>query len=197
MATNKTEPPTTRPARRVARWWLAAATFAIGLLVGVVIAGLLIRSSPDTTSAGGDPASSGGAVTSGTATSTGTDQPGGATVEILVNEECLRAINAAEDAYNTIDRVAAAIGEFDLAALDGIIRELQPLQKALQSDVSACTVKTRLPDGSLVATELPATTTVTPEPTVTVTESSVTTTGTTAGAGTSPSAPTTAPATTG
>lgn len=158
------------PVRRIARWWFAGGVFVVGLLVGVVIAGLLIRSTPAalTTDGAADPSgvATSEASSDGTATSSG-----GASVEIIVNEECLRAINEAEDAYNTIDRIASAIGEFDLATLDGIIRELQPLQAALRADVTACQVKTRLPGGAVVESTLPELTSSEAVPEVIVTDS--------------------------
>lgn len=187
-------PAAPRP-RRAARWWLAGGTFVVGLLVGVVIAGLLIRSSPAADSAGSAPVS-GGTGTPGSASSAEATPSVGATVEIVVNDECLRAINEAQDAYNTIDRIGAAIGDFDLSALDGIIRELQPLQAALRADVSACKVKTRLPDGSLVQSELASTTSVDSPPTVIVDPSSDDrTTGNDPSTGIAPT--TSAPVTTG
>ncbi len=138
-----------RPARGVARWWLAGGTFVVGLLVGVLIAGLLITNSPEPGAADGTSPSGG---TTSAPSSEAAADTSGATVEILVNEPCLRAINAAQDAYGAIERIAGAITDLDFAALDGIVRELQPLQAALRDDVAACEVSTRLPDGSVVTT---------------------------------------------
>lgn len=168
--------PIRRPSRAV-RWWLAGGFFAVGLLVGVVIAGLLIRSSPDVTSDEASVPSSGTPSASGSADPSATESAG-AEIQIVVNEACLRAVNAAEDAYGAIDRIGSAVSGLDLTALDGIIRELQPLQQSLRDDIAACTVSARLPDGSLQETSLPGTSESAPEPTVIVTGSS-TSSGTT------------------
>lgn len=148
--------PTGRPPRAI-RWWLAGGAFVIGVLAGVVIAGLLIRSTPDVGSETASAATSSGTTSPVSSDGTATDAPG-AEVQIVVNDACLRAINAAQDAYSAIERVGSAVADFDLTALDGIIRELQPLQQALRDDVAACNVQARLPDGSLTETSLPGTT---------------------------------------
>jgi hypothetical protein len=167
--------PANGPVRRTARWWMAAGTFVVGLLAGVVLAGLLIRNAPEPAEAQEGPVMSTGDTTSPTATGT---NPPGAEVEIVVNEACLRAVNAAQDAYNAIERIAGAITDLNFSELDGIVRDLQPIQQALQADVSACQMSARLPDGSMMTTSVqptasgepsepsePATTTSPPTPT--------------------------------
>jgi len=81
----------------------------------------------------------------------------GASVQIVVNEACLRAINEGQDAYNAINKIGDAVRDLNLTTLDDIIRQLQPLQGALRADVSGCHVTSRLPDGSLISTALPTT----------------------------------------
>ena len=160
--------PAAPTGRRAAWWWLAGGTFVVGLLVGVLVAGLLIRNAPEPgSSAGATPSTGEDPAVTSAATTTGVS---GATVEILVNEACLRALNAAQDAYGAIERVGGAIVDLDFAELDAIVRQLQPLQAALRNDVSACQVSTRLPDGSLVTSSVqPTPVDGTTEPDVTVT----------------------------
>lgn len=151
-----------RSPRRAARWWLAAGTFVLGLAAGVIITGLLASDSsipiagrtvsPDTalstTAVVGSMAS---------ASSSSSSSAPGASVQIVVNEACLRAINEGQDAYNAINKIGDAVRDLNLTTLDDIIRQLQPLQGALRADVSGCHVTSRLPDGSLISTALPTT----------------------------------------
>jgi len=151
-----------RSPRRAARWWLAAGTFVLGLAAGVIITGLLASDSsipiagrtvsPDTalssTAVVGSMASS---------SSSSSSSAPGASVQIVVNEACLRAINEGQDAYNAINKIGDAVRDLNLTTLDDIIRQLQPLQGALRADVSGCHVTSRLPDGSLISTALPTT----------------------------------------
>jgi hypothetical protein len=149
-----------RSPRRAARWWLAAGTFVLGLAAGVIITGLLASDSsipiagrtvsPDT-------ALSSTAVVGSMASSSSSSSAPGASVQIVVNEACLRAINEGQDAYNAINKIGDAVRDLNLTTLDDIIRQLQPLQGALRADVSGCHVTSRLPDGSLISTALPTT----------------------------------------
>ncbi|MEO5834470.1 MAG: hypothetical protein ABJA16_00305 [Nakamurella sp.] len=154
-------PAVTRKPARASRWWIAGVTFVVGLLAGVVVAGLLIRSSP---SVGADPASTAPSETSTATTSgaDGTSPSSGAEVQIVVNDACLRAINGAQDAYNIINRIGSALTDFNLTALDGIIRDLQPLQASLRDDIAGCSASARLPDGSLTPTSLSGTSSAEP-----------------------------------
>jgi len=166
--------PVNRRFRRAARWWLAAGAFVLGLLAGVVITGLLIQGPPS--SVAGPTGVPGTTTSSETASTTGPSSmaspSSGASVQIVVNDACLRAINEAQDAYNAINKIGDAVRQFNLSTLDDIIRQLQPLQGALRNDVSACHVTARLPDGSLISTTLPQESTIlatTPAPVSTAT----------------------------
>jgi len=151
-----------RSPRRAARWWLAAGTFVLGLAAGVIITGLLASDS-SIPSAGRtvspDTALSTTAVVGSMASSSSSSSSSapGASVQIVVNEACLRAINEGQDAYNAINKIGDAVRDLNLTTLDDIIRQLQPLQGALRADVSGCHVTSRLPDGSLISTALPTT----------------------------------------
>lgn len=151
--------PVNRRFRRAARWWLAAGAFVLGLLAGVVITGLLIQGPPS--SVAGPTGVPGTTTSSETASTTGPSSmaspSSGASVQIVVNDACLRAINEAQDAYNAINKIGDAVRDLNLTTLDDIIRQLQPLQGALRADVSGCHVTSRLPDGSLISTALPTT----------------------------------------
>jgi hypothetical protein len=131
--------------RRALRWWTLTGVFVLGLLVGALMVGLL---------AGGSPvppgAAAGGATTPGAGGSAGAtaESPSGATGELVVNDACLRAINAAQDTVDVVEGIGEAISAFNAARLDEIVRQLQPLQRRLQENVQACEVEGRLPSAS-------------------------------------------------
>jgi len=136
------------PGRRALRWAVAAGTFVIGLIVGGVLVGLLSGGGSDVPIATGTPApASGGPGFSGAPIPT----TAGATAEIVVNDACLDALNAAEDVSGTVDDLSQAAADVNLAQLDEVIRRLQPLAPRLQEGLQACHVVTRLPDGSTVS----------------------------------------------
>lgn len=156
-------PPTTaeRQPRQFARWGLVAGTFVVGLFVGVIVAGVLIRSPSDavvgpTGAPDASPSAAGSAAPPTSTAPTSTAPSAAATVQIVVNDGCLRAVNEAQDAYSAINEIGAAVSHADLSTLDHIIRQLQPLQGALGKDLSGCHVTTRLPNGALVPTTLPS-----------------------------------------
>lgn len=149
------------PADPARSWWLATGTFVIGLFLGALIIGLL--STGSTT-----PAESPGAAALGppvVTASTGTAPAGSSDMNsITVNDACLRAVNAAQDAHTALTDIGAAARQLNVAQLDEIVRRLQPLQKTLQANLTACRITTPSPRGSLSSTELPEipTTSITP-----------------------------------
>lgn len=154
-----------RTPRRAARWWLAAGTFVVGLAAGVIISGLLASgsASPIAGNVSPDTVPLTTAVVGSTAAASSVAPSSGASVQIIVNQACLRAINEGQDAYDAINKIGDAVRNFNLTTLDDVIRQLQPLQGALRSDLSDCHVTARLPDGSLISTALPtASSTLTP-----------------------------------
>ena len=68
----------------------------------------------------------------------------------MVNDACLRALNAAQDIYAAVDDLGEAASQLNAARLDEVIRQLQPLQERLRGNIQDCHVVTRLPDGSTV-----------------------------------------------
>ena len=94
-----------------------------------------------------------------------------------MNDACLRAVNAAQNALSAFQDIGEAARSFNAAELDSIIRRLQPLQSSLLDDVNACKVTTRLPNGVTIASSLPGS----PAPTMSVTGSTNTTVGPTTG----------------
>jgi hypothetical protein len=118
--------------------WLAAGTFVLGLVTGVLLLGLLGQDPPVAASvpeAGADPA----------APSTSAAGP---TSVVELNEACLRAINAAQDIAATVDDLGAAAAVLDAAQLDEVIRRLQPLQERLQENTAACEATGSVPTGT-------------------------------------------------
>jgi hypothetical protein len=144
------------------RGWLAPAVFVAGLLVGGVLVGVL-RDDP--------PLPVAGSTAAATLPSEGADaepapdgSAAGGTVELVVNDECLRAVNAAQDMARVVDDLGEAAADLDAARLDEVVRRLQPLQDRLQADVTACRAVTRLPDGSAVTSTTPRPPSSTPAP---------------------------------
>ena len=139
---------------RAGQWWLAAGALVVGLVLGVVLTGLLSEGSPLPGEAAAE--SSADATTASTAAAT--TGSSGATAEIVVNEACLRAINAARDTYRSLDDIGEAASNLDAAQLDDIIRRLQPLRSALTVSFDACRIATQQEDGGTVTSEVPLTT---------------------------------------
>lgn len=130
--------------RRLARWWGWAGVFVLGLLVGGIIVGLLNDETVVPPSA-----TDGGATTSAPVSSApqNTASPG-ATGQVVLGEDCLRAINAAQDLVGLVDDLAEALADFNAARLDEIVRELQPLQDRLRGGVDECNVRATIATGS-------------------------------------------------
>lgn len=138
------EPPATGRWRlgRAARWWAAAGAFVVGLLVGGVLVGFAAGGSaplPQGTTARRTPSAG--------APGTPTPTPAGATGQVAVNQACLRALNAAQDIYGTLDDLGNAARQFNAARLDEVIQQLEPLQARLRQNLGDCDVSARLPGG--------------------------------------------------
>ena len=120
------------------RWWVAGVTAVGGLILGVLLTGLLIGTTPDFGSAAQD---------AGQAPASGNPQPSEAvpvTAEARVNAACLRVINDAQDVYRIISGVGEAAADVDLQRLDDIVRRLQPLEARLERDLLGCRVDTSI-----------------------------------------------------
>ena len=121
-----------RPAKRT-RWWFATATFGAGVVVGILLVGLLVATTPGFVSE----ARSG----------QNTPAPGvpsasvQVAVEAQVNAACLRVINEAQDVYGALTGLDEAVDAVDLQQLDDIVRRLQPIQPRLAQDLSDCEVR--------------------------------------------------------
>lgn len=137
--TDTAAPEATGPTTMI-RWWVAALTGLGGLVVGVVVAAVLLATTPQF-----------GTGATGTA-----DQPDGPTsdgsvpvvVEARVNAACLRVINEAQDVVRILGGVDEATDDVDLLELDDLVRRLQPVESRLQRDLRQCRVDTSAPTGS-------------------------------------------------
>src|SRR5690348_7870058 len=108
MAETEEGPATRRTwSGRAARWWAAAGAFVVGLLVGGVLVGVFAGGSTPLP-AGTTAQPSQGASPVGSPTPT----PAGATGQVTVNQACLRALNAAQDIYGTLDDLGNAAAQF-------------------------------------------------------------------------------------
>ena len=152
VTTNYTTPAESHPGpppKRAAGWFLAAGTFIAGLLIGAVAVGLFSEGSPvpQATAAGGQTSTSASA-SRGTTEGTGAS---GATAQVTVNDACLQALTAAQEAATNINAIADAAKNFDARRLDEIVRGLQPLEQRLNDDIAACNVTSELPNGVIVS----------------------------------------------
>lgn len=147
MADSATRPPAGREWRhRVVRWWAAGLAFVVGLLVGALLVGLL--SGYPAVSPGASGVEEPSVDEPGAAEPDDADTPesAGATGQIAVNASCLRTINAAQDVFEAVQGLGEALTELDAGRLDEIVRQLQPLQRRLQSDLEDCDVDGQITD---------------------------------------------------
>jgi hypothetical protein len=130
--------------RRALRWWGGAGAFVAGLLLGAVLVGLL---SQDTVVVAAPVPRDEDVVPSGPAAGGGTTE-GGATGQVTIDDDCLRAVNAAQDVADLVDEMGEAIAALDAARMDEVVRGLQPLQRRLQGSVQTCDVRAGASAGS-------------------------------------------------
>ncbi|WP_116451856.1 hypothetical protein [Blastococcus litoris] len=140
---------------------VVAVVFLLGLTLGAVTVGLLSDSAP--LPAAGQPGADAG---DGPLIDVDLDQDPG---PFQVNAPCLRAFNAAQDAYVAMDDLGQAAAALDAAQLDEVVRRLQPLQQQLETGLAACRV-TAVDDpsdeeSSPGGTSSPRPTAATPSPT--------------------------------
>lgn len=165
---------------RAGQWWLAAGALVLGLVLGAITAGLLSEGSPSLSQQQANSESSAADDNGSTAVVSSTPASG-ATAEVIVNDACLRAVNAAQNALSAFQDIGEAARSFNAAELDSIIRRLQPLQATLLEDVDACKVTTKLPNGVTVASSLPGSNTSTASTVENTGSTPKTTTGSTTG----------------
>lgn len=136
---------------RAVRWWLAAATFVLGVFVGGLLVGLLSEGSAPV------PLATPAAPATDDAVPLPAAPAGGETAEVVVNAACLRAVNGAQDVVAVIDDLGEAIGEFNAARLDEVVRRLQPLQGRLSADIAGCQVVSEVEEATPTGTTPPGT----------------------------------------
>jgi hypothetical protein len=125
-------PPHRGPVAGLRTGLVIAAVFVLGLTLGAMVVGLLSDAAtlPTADQAAAD-------LQDGNLVGSDLD-PGAGPFE--VNGACLGAVNAAQDAYATMDELGQAAAGLDAAQLDEVVRRLQPLQQQLEEDVAACRV---------------------------------------------------------
>ncbi len=131
----------------------------VALIVGVVVGGAIVAVYSGSNEVAVPATSVSGSAGSSTApgtTASATSPTGGADVQL--SAACVRAVNDAQDAYTAIGGLDAAVQKLDLTKVDGIIRQVQVIQRRLKVDVPACHAGIQLPSDS-----------VRPTPTATVT----------------------------
>ncbi len=131
-------PPSANPARAVVWPVVAVGALVLGLLVGYNAPGR----NPAVETAAEKPMS---ASPSSTPRATSDDVTVAARAE--VNAACLRSLNDAQNVYVVLSGLDTAVSDVDLGRLDQMVRDLQPLQKLLQRDLSECEVNTAIAEG--------------------------------------------------
>lgn len=126
-----TEPTT------MVRWWVAALTGVGGLVVGILVAAVLLATTPQFGTAVTGSGDEGNRPTS--------DASVPVVVEARVNAACLRVINEAQDVVRILSGVDEATDDVDLLELDDLVRRLQPVESRLQRDLQQCRVDTGAP----------------------------------------------------
>ncbi|RMB61467.1 hypothetical protein [Tessaracoccus antarcticus] len=161
--------PGARPVRAVVWPVVAVGALLLGLLVGYNAPGRNPAVVPPE-----QPASSSSPPLTPRATS------GDATVaaRAQVNAACLRSLNDAQNVYVVLGGMDTAVSDVDLGRLDQMVRDLQPLQKLLQRDLSECEVNTAVANGESEAPPPTPTSTTAPASVRTVTNSPPTPTAT-------------------
>jgi hypothetical protein len=142
------------------RWWIAAITFVVGFVFGVLAVGLLNATTPDFATGPGAPP---------TPTPSLAPTPDGSipvVAKARVNAACLAVINDAQDIYAVLTALPEAVADVDLQQLDDIVRSLQPIVARLGPDLQNCRVDTSVATNPTDSTASPPTT---PQPTGTPT----------------------------
>lgn len=117
-----------------ASWWIPAATFVVGLVLGGgVIAATTSGDDGGTANAAStSPSASAGAPVASDSPSTPAD------ATLTVPGECLKV---AEDSQKVLDQVndaVAAVRDLDASALSDVVREIQTSQETLTKQTAAC-----------------------------------------------------------
>lgn len=131
------------------RWWVAALAGLGGLVIGMLIAALLLATTPRF-----------GAAPGAAPGSPDKDEPTAASsipvvAEARVNAACLRVINEAQDVVRILSGADEAVTDVDLQRLDDIVRRLQPVEARLQRDLLDCRVDTSVSTGSTTGPSSP------------------------------------------
>ncbi|MGY1707905.1 hypothetical protein ACI8AC_00145 [Geodermatophilus sp. SYSU D00758] len=127
---------------------LVAVALVVGLVAGA-LAGSLLQEPPSPSVPPSSSAGSGGVPG-------GDLPPGGPGARFQVNDACLGALNAAQDAYLAVDELGRAAMDLDAARLDEVVRRLQPVQTQLEADLEACQVTTAVSGGRQPSPDDPA-----------------------------------------
>lgn len=107
----------------VLAWVLPAATFVVGLVIGIAVWGT-----------SGDDGDDGQADPPPAATSSpGSTNADGQTITVAVPQSCLDAIDESEESLDLLDEAAQAISDLDAARLQEIVDELQGASELIRS----------------------------------------------------------------
>lgn len=112
-------------------WWIPAATFAVGLLLG----GGVIAA----TMSGGDGDTSAGPPTASVSAPAASASPSSSSeVTLTIPSECLQVAEDSQKVLDLVNDAATAVRDLDAARLSDIVRDLQVGQKTLSDQAAAC-----------------------------------------------------------
>ncbi len=133
-----TAPSTSPTPTRGQPWWIPAATFVVGLLLGgSVIAATMSGDGTDTAASAASPSPS----TSLSPSSVGPGSPsptGAGDVTVTVPDQCLQLAQDSQQVLDLVNQAAAAARDLDAAKLADLVRQMQSRQDELSSQTSAC-----------------------------------------------------------
>ncbi len=112
-------------------WWIPAATFAVGLLLGGGVIAATMSGDDADTSAGPPTASA-----SVPAASVSSSSPSGVT--LTIPSECLQVAEDSQKVLDLVNDAATAVRDLDAAGLSDIVRDLQVGQEDLSAQAAAC-----------------------------------------------------------
>lgn len=144
--------PQTPGSRHLGAHYRRILALLLALVVGVVLGARIVAiySGSDDVAVPAPPARGSSDSSTGPPTTTsGSSVSGGA--DIQLSAACVRAVNDAQNVYTALGGLDAAIQKLDLTKVDGIVRQLQVVQRRLKVDVPACHAGIQLPSGSASA----------------------------------------------
>lgn len=115
-------------------WWIPAATFVVGLVLGGGVIAATSSGDDAATTSAASPSPSTSASSPGVSASPST--PADAT--LTVPGECLQVAEDSQKVLDLVNDAVAAVRDLDASALSDVVREIQSSQDTLTKQTEAC-----------------------------------------------------------